>query len=120
MVVKSSSAPSSPSSDHSDPLRGVQKGSSSKEMEMEFSRLKSLLPVVCAKGQVSKLDVILEAIRYIDQLQEQLVDRVQEGRLDAGQLAQLASRGGKENTELLAKRARIAGKKRKRQRHNSE
>ena len=43
---------------------------------MEFGRLKSLVPAISRKQSVSKLDVILEAIRYIDQLQDQLVSQI--------------------------------------------
>ena len=96
MVVKSTSAPTSPTAEQSsngsaDPLRGVQhhisstttcvsksnkSGGLSKETEVEFGRLKSLVPAISRKQSVSKLDVILEAIRYIDQLQDQLVSQI--------------------------------------------
>ncbi len=98
MVVKSTSAPTSPTAEQSnssssssaDPLRGVQhhissattcvsksgKSGLSKETEVEFGRLKSLVPAISRKQSVSKLDVILEAIRYIDQLQDQLVSQI--------------------------------------------
>merc|ERR1711994_371242 len=39
------------------------------EAELELSRLKELVPSVCIKDNVSQLDVILEAIRYISSLQ---------------------------------------------------
>merc|ERR1712088_137385 len=58
-----------------DPLRGVRASgggiNKAKSTEVEFSRLKNLVPAISKKQAVSKLDVILEAIRYIDQLQEQ-------------------------------------------------
>lgn len=83
MVVKVNSAPASPSSPSNDPLRGVNASSSSivraKETEVEFSRLKRLVPAISKKQSVSKLDVILEAIRYIDQLQDQLVEQIGSG-----------------------------------------
>lgn len=110
MVVKvsSSSAPASP-----DPLRGVSAptastGASSsgrvtkeKETEVEFSRLKNLVPAISKKNTVSKLDVILEAIRYIDQLQDQLVDQIAENRIPdvLSASAMLAARSGKENSD---------------------
>ena len=42
----------------------------------EFKRLKTILPSLKAKENVSKLDIILEAIKYIDDLQDQLFDRL--------------------------------------------
>merc|ERR1711971_254538 len=43
--------------------------------DAEFLRLKCLLPQV-AKKSVSRLDIVLEAITYIDHLQDQLLDKV--------------------------------------------
>ncbi len=84
----------------SDPLRGVKAGSvnknKTKSTEVEFSRLKNLVPSISKKTSVSKLDVILEAIRYIDQLQDQLVDQIAEQRLHPSLAADLLV--GKENT----------------------
>lgn len=63
-----------------DPLRGVQSGSGvakeSSLAEVEFARLKSLVPSISQKTTVTRLDVVLEAIRYIDQLQDQLLEQV--------------------------------------------
>merc|ERR1711974_425685 len=42
----------------------------------EFKRLKTILPSIRRKENVSKLDIILEAIKYIDDLQDQLFDRL--------------------------------------------
>ena len=42
----------------------------------EFKRLKTILPSIKRKENVSKLDIILEAIKYIDDLQDQLFDRL--------------------------------------------
>merc|ERR1711894_558491 len=42
----------------------------------EFKRLKTILPSIKRKEKVSKLDIILEAIKYIDDLQDQLFDRL--------------------------------------------
>jgi len=42
-------------------------------VEKELSILRSLLPVVNNKPSVSKLVVINEAIRYIDQLEQQII-----------------------------------------------
>merc|ERR1712032_276094 len=47
--------------------------------ELELSRLKELVPSVCVKDNVSQLDVILEAIRYISSLQGKLADRIEAG-----------------------------------------
>merc|ERR1712032_973874 len=49
------------------------------EAELELSRLKKLVPSVCVKDNVSQLDVILEAIRYISSLQGKLADRIEAG-----------------------------------------
>merc|ERR1712203_149298 len=49
------------------------------EAELELSRLKELVPSVCVKDNVSQLDVILEAIRYISSLQGKLTDRIEAG-----------------------------------------
>ena len=84
-----------------DPLRGVSSADASrvarsKETEMEFSRLKKLVPAISKKQSVSKLDVILEAIRYIDQLQDQLVDQLSSEDLVAA-TRMTAAAAGKEN-----------------------
>ncbi len=42
----------------------------------EFRRLKTILPSLRRKENVSRLDIILEAIKYIDDLQDQLIDRL--------------------------------------------
>ena len=131
MVVKvpsSNSAPASP-----DPLRGVSAAPSSsssassgriskeKETEVEFSRLKNLVPAISKKNTVSKLDVILEAIRYIDQLQDQLVDQIAENRVPdvLAASAMLSARSGKENTDSAALFKMLAESQR-RSRHKSE
>jgi len=76
MVVRMKTPPSKKSEDS---LRGVQTESKDSSMtELEFSRLKNLVPSISKKTTVSKLDVILEAIRYIDQLQDQLLDQVKD------------------------------------------
>jgi len=84
-----------------DPLRGVRSGSGTtkaKSTEMEFSRLKNLVPSIAKKSTVSKLDVILEAIRYIDELQDQLYEQVQERKINPALAVNLLLAGGKENT----------------------
>ena len=85
-----------------DPLRGVTAGSGigkdgPKSTEIEFSRLKNLVPAISKKQAVSKLDVILEAIRYIDQLQGQLVEQIQEQRLHPSVASEFLTGLGKEN-----------------------
>lgn len=54
-------------------LRRVQKPNTTKA---EFRRLKTILPSIKRKENVSRLDIILEAIKYIDDLQDQLIDRL--------------------------------------------
>ena len=44
-------------------------------------RLKLLVPSVSVKDNVSQLDVILEAIRYIASLQGELQDRIDSGQI---------------------------------------
>ena len=112
MVVKVNSADRSSSANGeaqcataaaaADPLRGVSSADASrvarsKETEMEFSRLKKLVPAISKKQSVSKLDVILEAIRYIDQLQDQLVDQLSSEDLVAATRMTSVAAEGKEN-----------------------
>ena len=110
MVVKVNSADKPktgetvPASAAADPLRGVSSADASsrvarsKETEMEFSRLKKLVPAISKKQSVSKLDVILEAIRYIDQLQDQLVDQLSsEDLVAATRMTTAVVAAGKEN-----------------------
>merc|ERR1712243_329038 len=58
---------------------GREDSAAAAEAELELSRLKELVPSVCVKGNVSQLDVILEAIRYISSLQGKLADRIEAG-----------------------------------------
>ena len=114
MVVKVNSADRSSSANGeaqsastaaaADPLRGVSSADASrvarsKETEVEFSRLKKLVPAISKKQSVSKLDVILEAIRYIDQLQDQLklVDQLSSEDLVAATRMTSVAAEGKEN-----------------------
>ena len=58
-------------------LRRVQRSNLDlKNTKAEFRRLKTILPAIKRKENVSKLDIILEAIKYIDDLQDQLIDRL--------------------------------------------
>ena len=115
MVVKSSSAPSSPAAPEiqADPLRGVSrlnnnndghinKHGSNKETDLEFCRLKNLVPAISKKQSVSKLDVILEAIRYIDQLQDQLVEQINERKISVAATALLVGKENKDLSKLMA------------------
>ena len=45
-------------------------------------RLKELVPSVSAKDNVTQLDIILEAIRYIDSLQNRLADKIENGEIE--------------------------------------
>merc|ERR1712192_235032 len=49
-----------------------------REEDVELCRLKELLPSVSVKDNVTQLDVILEAIRYIASLRNQLERRIGE------------------------------------------
>ena len=63
----------------------------------EFKRLKTILPSIRKKENVSKLDIILEAIKYIDDLTDQL-----EHRLDEEDVVVDAERSESENIVLAA------------------
>merc|ERR1712037_96798 len=54
---------------------------SPEEAELELDRLKELVPSVSVKDNVSHLDVILEAIRYIASLQGRLADKIESGEV---------------------------------------
>ena len=136
MVVKVNSASSaaeatSTTASTADPLRGVSSDSRmanrSKETEVEFSRLKKLVPAISKKQSVSKLDVILEAIRYIDQLQDQLVDQLSSEDLVAAtrmtaSTAATSGAEGKENevVEMTPESMIIKAITEKRKRHKSQ
>ena len=101
-VNKEAAEATSTTASIADPLRGVSSADASrvarsKETEMEFSRLKKLVPAISKKQSVSKLDVILEAIRYIDQLQDQLVDQLSSEDLVAATRMTSVAAAGKEN-----------------------
>merc|ERR1712179_236603 len=46
-----------------------------KTEKKELSRLQKLIPTVSIKDNVTQLDIILEAIRYIDTLRDKLANR---------------------------------------------
>lgn len=58
------------------PSQNYEAGAGTKNTRAEFKRLKTILPSIKRKENVSKLDIILEAIKYIDDLQDQLFDRL--------------------------------------------
>ena len=64
------------------------KGKDSRNTRAEFKRLKTILPSIRRKENVSKLDIILEAIKYIDDLTEQLEHRLEEGDDDASETSE--------------------------------
>merc|ERR1711976_425985 len=49
--------------------------------ENDLIRLKELIPSVSAKDNVTQLYIILEAIRYIDSLQNRLADKLETGEI---------------------------------------
>ena len=56
-------------------------------------RLQELIPSVAAKDNVTHLDIILEAIRYIDSLQDKLADKIERGEIVPLQVAGKRKRG---------------------------
>merc|ERR1712012_260030 len=68
----SASENSSSNSEHSD----------EEPEENDLIRLKELIPTVSAKDNVTQLDIILEAIRYIDSLQNKLADKIDNGEIE--------------------------------------
>lgn len=74
MVVLSTATNTTQSSTRK--LRRTMKNLTSRSTRAEFKRLKTILPSIQRKDNVSRLDIILEAIKYIDDLQDQLIDRL--------------------------------------------
>jgi len=58
-----------------------------------ISRLQEMIPSVAAKDNVTHLDIILEAIRYIDSLQDKLADKIERGEIVPLQVAGKRKRG---------------------------
>ena len=82
---------------------GAAAAKSNKDTKKEFKRLKTILPSIRKKENVSKLDIILEAIKYIDDLTEQLEHRLDEEEgVDPD-----AERSGSENIVLHAAPAEV-------------
>ena len=50
-------------------------------MTNPYFRLQDLIPSITAKDNVTQLDIILEAIRYIDSLQNKLADKIDSGEI---------------------------------------
>ncbi|CAF0807755.1 unnamed protein product [Adineta ricciae] len=48
-----------------------------KTTQMELKKLKSLLPSLQQKSSSSPMEIVMETIRYIRQLEDQLIDRFQ-------------------------------------------
>eukprot|EP00092_Neocalanus_flemingeri_P091309 GFUD01115736.1.p1 GENE.GFUD01115736.1~~GFUD01115736.1.p1 ORF type:complete len:121 (+),score=59.99 GFUD01115736.1:46-408(+) len=48
---------------------------------LDMLRLKDLIPSITAKDNITQLDIILEAIRYIDSLQNKLADKIDTGEI---------------------------------------
>merc|ERR1712050_22864 len=60
---------------------------------VDLSRLQELIPSVAAKDNVTHLDIILEAIRYIDSLQDKLADKIERGEIVPLQVTAKRKRG---------------------------
>merc|ERR1711909_224269 len=54
---------------------------------VDLIRLQEIIPSVAAKDNVTHLDIILEAIRYIDSLQDKLADKIERGEVVPLQVA---------------------------------
>jgi len=59
----------------------------------KLSRLQEVIPSVAAKDNVTHLDIILEAIRYIDSLQDKLADKIERGEIATLQVTGKRKRG---------------------------
>merc|ERR1712179_49310 len=60
---------------------------------VDLIRLQEIIPSVAAKDNVTHLDIILEAIRYIDSLQDKLADKIERGEIVPLQVAGKKRRG---------------------------
>eukprot|EP00092_Neocalanus_flemingeri_P078986 GFUD01098356.1.p2 GENE.GFUD01098356.1~~GFUD01098356.1.p2 ORF type:complete len:114 (+),score=54.92 GFUD01098356.1:41-382(+) len=59
----------------------LQTNSQNGDETVDLSRLKDLIPSITAKDNITQLDIILEAIRYIDSLQNKLADKIDTGEI---------------------------------------
>ena len=82
-----------------------------KNTKAEFKRLKTILPSIRRKEKVSKLDIILEAIKYIDDLQDQLFDRLtgSPSQREAALLALTEQDMERSHRSILARAATLGG-----------
>jgi hypothetical protein len=55
--------------------------------KMELKKLKSLLPTLKQKPTSTPIEIVLETIRYIRQLEDQLIDRFQLDTLNQSSLS---------------------------------
>ena len=79
------------------------KADSSRNTRAEFKRLKTILPSIRKKENVSKLDIILEAIKYIDDLTEQLEHRLDdEEEVEEEKRPRQSENSGKPEAAVLA------------------
>ena len=62
-----------------------------------FCRLKEVIPSITAKDNVTQLDIVLEAIRYIDSLQHKLANKLDAGELELVRLGTADTTMEKEN-----------------------
>merc|ERR1719278_677653 len=70
------------------------------EAELELGRLKELVPSVSVKDNVSQLDVILEAIRYIASLQGRLADKIESGEVVPVMVPMVSTTAGTQEHDL--------------------
>lgn len=59
----------------------MKKTKKSNMTKMELKKLKSILPKLQQKPTSTPIEIVLETIRYIRQLEDQLIDRIQTGML---------------------------------------
>merc|ERR1712131_131901 len=59
-------------------------GKEEKHESLDLSRLQELIPSITGKDNITSLDIILEAIRYIDTLQDTLAHKISTGERGFG------------------------------------
>jgi hypothetical protein len=64
-----------------------RKKTKSNPTKSELKKLKSLLPTLKQKSSSSPIEIVLETIRYIRQLEDQLIDRFQLDTLNQSSLS---------------------------------
>merc|ERR1712013_638034 len=65
----------------SDHRNGIEERPSERWENVRLERLQEMIPSVAAKDNVAHLDIILEAIRYIDSLRDKLADKIERGEI---------------------------------------